>query len=106
MGRRANHQYGDQHVRSGWSDRRMTSDTFDTDSIATDIPPAGLTFSNGDLTVLGGSNPQFFAMTLEGKKTGKWYVEFHVDVIGAGAGCGVQNSQGYIAGNSYLGGAS
>lgn len=55
----------------------MTWDTFDTDPIAT----YGVTFSGGSLTcqglhaMSGRVNRSGIAQTVEGKKSGKWYVE-------------------------------
>lgn len=68
----------------------MTFDVFDTDSVAT----AGITFSNGNLTALGGAGMTLstpgMAQSREGKKAGKWYVEFTcVAVSGNGDGVGL-----------------
>ncbi len=85
----------------------MAFDTFDTDSAAT----AGVTFTNGNLTAQGGSGAalitSMIAQTLEGKKSGKWYVEFtcvalsgNVDGVGiiASWGMGANSSLGFIGG--------
>ncbi len=78
----------------------MAFDTFDTDSVAT----AGAVFTNGNLTVQGVSGFVSFAagiaQTVEGKKSGKWYVEFTcVAVAGGGAtdGVGIVASWGIAA---------
>jgi hypothetical protein len=78
----------------------MIFDKFDTDSVAT----AGITFSNGNLTALGGSTAlanSAIAQSLEGKKSGLWYVEFTCNAVSGNVdGVGVVNSiglgQGFI----------
>jgi hypothetical protein len=85
----------------------MAFDTFDTDSVAT----AGITFTNGNLTAQPGAGFSgtlcAVAQTLEGKKNGKWYVEFTlvaVSGIAGGEGVGVVNSWG-ISANATVNGA-
>jgi hypothetical protein len=74
-------------------------DTFDTDP----VPTTGITFSNGNLTALGGTTSLSFsamAQTIEGKKAGKWYVEFTCNAVSGNVdGVGVTNSSaGYSGG--------
>ena len=81
----------------------MAFDTFDTDPVAT----AGVTFSNGNLTALGitGSTriSSGIAQPLEGKTSGKWYVEFTcVAVSGNIDGVGTVNSFG-VSLNGFMG---
>lgn len=73
----------------------VTFDTFDTDSVST----AGNVFTNANLTVQGGVGFSLansgVAQTLEGKKSGKWYVEFTcVAVSGNADGVGIVPSWG------------
>lgn len=73
----------------------MAFDTFDTDSVAT----AGVTFTNGNLTAQGGAGMALFssgiAQAIEGKKSGKWYVEFTVVAVSGNVdGVGVLSSWG------------
>ncbi len=82
----------------------MAFDTFDTDSVAT----AGVTFTNGNLTAQGGAGAallsSMLAQTVEGKTSGKWYIEFTcVSVSGNVDGVGVTNSWG-ITPNGSVGG--
>ncbi len=82
----------------------MAFDTFDTDSVAT----TGSTFSNGNLTVLGASGYAItqsgIAQTIEGKTSGKWYVEITlVTASGNNDGIGIVNSWGI--GNRFMGDA-
>lgn len=73
----------------------MAFDTFDTDAVAT----AGVTFTNANLTAQGGGGFSLISsgivQALEGKTTGKWYVEFTcVAVSGNVDGIGIVNSWG------------
>ncbi len=82
----------------------MAFDTFDTDSVAT----TGSTFSNGNLTVLGASGYAItasgIAQTIEGKTSGKWYVEITlVTASGNNDGIGIVNSWGI--GSRFMGDA-
>lgn len=78
------------------------NDTFDTDPVAT----TGSTFSNGDLTVLGASGYTLLlsgiAQTREGKRAGKWYVEFTCDAV-SGNVDGVGLVASYGVGLEFLG---
>ncbi len=75
-----------------------TNDTFDTDS----VPTAGITFSNGNLTALGGGTAlatSGMAQAIEGKTSGKWYVEFTCDAVSGNVdGAGLTNSVGVVGG--------
>ncbi len=73
----------------------MAFDTFDTDAVAT----AGVTFSNGNLTAQGITGSTLttsgIAQAREGKKAGKWYVEFTcVAISGNNDGVGILDARG------------
>jgi hypothetical protein len=80
----------------------MSFDTLDTDSIAT----AGITFSAGNLAALGGGTSLVssgIAQTLEGKKSGKWYVEFTCNAVSGNTdGVGLLSSNN-LGGNGFIG---
>ncbi len=89
----------------------MAFDTFDTDSVAT----AGITFTNGNLTAQPGAGFSgtacAIAQTVEGKNSGKWYVEFTlvaVSGVAGGEGVGLLASwglQGNVTNGGFIGGA-
>ncbi len=75
----------------------MSFDTFDTDSVST----AGVTFTNGNLTAQGGAGSSLtssqIAQSSEGKKSGKWYVEFTCNAVSGNIdGVGIVSSWGTI----------
>lgn len=75
----------------------MAFDTFDTDA---GIVANGVVFSNGNLTATGSAPftsifSSGIAQAIEGKKSGKWYVEFTLNVASGNTdGCGVVSSWG------------
>lgn len=77
----------------------MAFDIFDTDPVST----PGLVFSGGDLIVQGGGpslSQSAVAQILEGKKSGKWYVEAScLAASGNLDGVGLLTSWGICAGN-------
>jgi hypothetical protein len=80
----------------------MAFDTFDTDP----VPTAGITFSGGNLTALGGATAlaaSAMAQTREGKTSGLCYVEFTCNAVSGNVdGVGVTNAtagfEGYNSG--------
>ncbi len=87
-----------------------TFDTLDTDAVAT----VGITFSGGNLVATGNASgslsASYIAQTIEGKKAGKWYVEFTLnakssdghEAVGLVPSWGIANQASFSS--AYLGG--
>lgn len=73
-------------------------DTLDTDSVST----AGVTFTNANLTAQISTSTHSVVQSLEGKKSGKWYVEFTVNTTSASLGVGLIPAWGVLS--TFLGG--